>query len=629
MSCLAGVSTLVKLGLSRKDLIQVKTQMRSADNAGIELLGAIFIELSGNNEAGTQFKTKQMVYISRTTEAFYLNRSACNDLGIISSKFPIIGENSNLQKTAAIGQSHSPVQKEKSTDVKPKELAPCGCPRRTLPSPVKKPQCGFSEKNRDILENYLLEHFKSSTFNTCTHQLLPEMHGPVMRLMVDRIAKPVAIHKAIPVPIHFQEAVKAGLDSDVRLGVIEPVPEGTPTTWCHRMVICSKKCGGCRRTVDFQALNHHAARETHHSPSPYQLAREVPGNTKKTTFDAWNGYHSIKLHKSDHHFTTFTTPWGRYRYIRCPQGYIASGDAYTRRYDEIIADVQNKVKCMDNTLLWANTLEESFTQAVKYLELCGRNGIILNPKKFNFAKNEVEFAGFKISNTSIAPIPTFLKAINNFPQPQSITDIRSWFGLVNQAAYSFSKCSVMEPFRELLKKGSQFRWSEDLEKAFKSAKATISRKIEKGVRIFEKDRKTCLATDWSKTGIGAWLLQKHCRCDSSKPFCCPTGWHVTLFCSRYLTEAESKYAAVEGESLAVAFGLEKCKHFVSGCTDLIIAVDHKPLIGLFTHRSLEDIPNARLRNLKEKTFLTIFRWFMCQGLKQSCSLLIKESIRPS
>ena len=173
----------------------------------------------------------------------------------------------------------------------------------------------------------------------------------------------------------------------------------------------------------------------------------------------------------------------------------------------------------------------------------------------------------------------------------------------------------MEPFRELLKKGSQFKWSEDLEKAFKIVKATISRKIEKGVRIFEKHRKTCLATDWSKTGIGAWLLQKHCRCDSSKPFCCPTGWHVTLFCSRYLTEAESRYAPVEGESLAVAFGLEKCKHFVLGCTDLIIAVDHKPLLGLFTHRSLEDIPNARLQNLKEKTLPYRFQMVHVAGVK--------------
>ena len=110
MSCLAGINTLVKLGLSRKDLIPVTTQMRSADNDRIELLGAIFIELSGNDEKGKQFKTKQMVYISRTTEAFYLNRSACHDLGIISSKFPTIGENSNFQKAAAIGQSQLPVQ---------------------------------------------------------------------------------------------------------------------------------------------------------------------------------------------------------------------------------------------------------------------------------------------------------------------------------------------------------------------------------------------------------------------------------------------------------------------------------------------------------------------------------------
>ena len=174
--------------------------------------------------------------------------------------------------------------------------------------------------------------------------------------------------------------------------------------------------------------------------------------------------------------------------------------------------------------MWANNIEESYTQAVKYLDLCGRNGIILNPKKFTFSADEIEFAGFKISKDSIAPIPTFLRAVENFPRPKSITDIRSWFGLVNQATNSFSKCSVMEPFRKLMKKGSQFVWNEDLERAFKAAKVTIKRQIEKGVRIFEKNRKTCLATDLSKTGISTWLLHK--------PFICQTGWHVTLFCSR-------------------------------------------------------------------------------------------------
>ena len=603
MSCLTGIDTLIKLGLSKKDLIPVTTQMRSAANDSIQLLGAIFIELEGSNVYGKQVKTKQMVYISEKTEAFYLSRSACRDLGIISHIFPTIGEHETPLNTATINQAQS-------------NIAQCGCLRRILPPlQFQDPPCEFSERNREELEKHILAQFSSSTFNVCPHQAWPEMHGPPMRLMIDRDAKPVAVHKAIPVPVHYQEKIKEGLDNDCSMGVIEPVPEGTPTTWCHRMVVCSKKSGDCRRTVDFQALNKCAARETHHTPSPYQLAREVPSNTKKTVVDACHGYHSLKLHKSDHHITTFITPWGRYRYLRCPQGYIASGDAYTRRYDAIIADVRNKVKCVDDTLLWADTIEESYKQTIDYLQLCGRNGIMLNPKKFKFAADEVEFAGFKINKKTISPIPTFLKAIENFPQPKNITDIRSWFGLVNQAAYSFSKCSVMNPFRELLKKGSQFTWNDNLEKAFNAAKKVIIGKIEQGVRIFEKDRKTCLATDWSKTGIGAWLLQKHCKCDSSKPFCCPTGWHVTLFCSRFLTDAESRYAAVEGESLAVVYGLEKCKHFILGCTDLVIAVDHKPLIGLFTQRGLDNIPNARLRNLKEKTFPYRFQMVHVSGIK--------------
>ena len=53
---------------------------------------------------------------------------------------------------------------------------------------------------------------------------------------------------------------------------------------------------------------------------------------------------------------------GRYRYKTAPQGYIASGDGYTRRYDEIVAHIKNKTKCIDDTLLWAPTIEDSFSQ---------------------------------------------------------------------------------------------------------------------------------------------------------------------------------------------------------------------------------------------------------------------------
>ena len=36
-----------------------------------------------------------------------------------------------------------------------------------------------------------------------------------MHLMIDPEAKPIAYHSPIPVPIHWQDDVKAGLDRDV------------------------------------------------------------------------------------------------------------------------------------------------------------------------------------------------------------------------------------------------------------------------------------------------------------------------------------------------------------------------------------------------------------------------------
>ena len=140
-----------------------------------------------------------------------------------------------------------------------------------------------------------------------------------MRLMVNPDATPIAHHSPIPVPLHWQDEVKAGLDRDVELGVLKPVPVGEPVTWCHRMVICAKINGKPRRTVDFQALNIHATRETHHTPSPFHQARSVPCKTKKTVLDCWNGYHSVPLHPDDRHLTTFITPWGRYRYKTAPR----------------------------------------------------------------------------------------------------------------------------------------------------------------------------------------------------------------------------------------------------------------------------------------------------------------------
>ena len=232
-----------------------------------------------------------------------------------------------------------------------------------------------------------------------------------------------------------------------------------------------------------------------------------------------------------------------------------------------------------------------------------------NPEKFRLARDKVEFAGFKITNDSVQPCKKYIRAISDFPTPQRLTDVRSWFGLVNQA---FSMADTMLPFRELLKPSNKFHWDNSLQQAFEKLKLTIIEEIHNGVKIFDKTKPTCLATDWSKHGIGYWLFH---TCLSDDLFFCKQGWRITLVGSRFTHAAESRYAPIEGETLAVADALDKARHFVLRSNNLTIAVDHKPFLKIFGDRSLEHICNTRLRNLKEKTLRYHFRMVHVPGVK--------------
>lgn len=100
------------------------------------------------------------------------------------------------------------------------------------------------------------------------------------------------------------------------------------------MIITTKKDGTTRCTVDLQHLNSQCLQETHKCQIPFQLACQVPPNSKRTILDAVDGYHAIALDEDSQHLTTFITKEGWLMYLRLPQGYLAAGDTYTRGYDE-------------------------------------------------------------------------------------------------------------------------------------------------------------------------------------------------------------------------------------------------------------------------------------------------------
>ena len=136
-----------------------------------------------------------------------------------------------------------------------------------------------TSENNDRICNWLLviEYYDSSLFNTCPHPALRVMAGPPTEIHLKDNKKPVARHKIIPVPIHWQGQVHSDLLHDMLLDVIERVVFREPVELYHHMAVARKHNRSPRQPIDLPPLNKHCQRETHNAESPFHLARLMLG----------------------------------------------------------------------------------------------------------------------------------------------------------------------------------------------------------------------------------------------------------------------------------------------------------------------------------------------------------------
>ncbi len=399
-TCSAGLDVLEEIGCPLEYLIPTSHRIVGITDSLLDIAGSVFlrIEVAGRT-------TRQMVHVSTNTSGLYLSERALEELGIISNKFPL--------PSASEGQSPENVdtsQCNSSTSCADESDTPCVSRTNTPDRPAEIPFAPTKE-NVPLLEKWFRETFASSGFNTCPHQPLQSMAGQPMDIVFKEDGvKPHYVYTPIPVPHHFKKQVKLDLDS-VRLGIIEKVPQGDMSRWCARMVVTPKANGKPRRTVDLQQLNKATIREVHHTPSPINLVSSIPTGKVKTVMDAWNGFHGLGITFESRSATTFITEWGRYRYLRGPQGYHGTSDAYTRRFDDITAGEPRYVRCIDDGLLWDDDIESSFWHTFDHIKRCADNGIVFNPEKFRFGRETVEFAGFEVTNDGYRPAPHLLSSI--------------------------------------------------------------------------------------------------------------------------------------------------------------------------------------------------------------------------
>ena len=245
--CVAGEDFLSLTGITARDLYTPSLKARVANNQNLELLGVVSVILCGRGPGGLVKETGQLVYVAKGLRGFFICKDATRALGIISHNFPQVAEFDNIEKVVQAneqvqvkhdGSEGDGIPKPSSslgTSARPvARRGECGCPIRELPPEVPDaiPFAPVIE-NVPKLKEWILERYKSSSFNVCPHQPLPLVtSSPPMRLYMEESARPVAIHKAPPVPVHWEAQVKEAIDRDVALGVLEWVPLDTPTTWC-------------------------------------------------------------------------------------------------------------------------------------------------------------------------------------------------------------------------------------------------------------------------------------------------------------------------------------------------------------------------------------------------------------
>ena len=100
----------------------------------------------------------------------------------------------------------------------------------------------------------------------------------------------------------------------------------------------------------------------------------------------------------------------------------------------------------------------------------------LGPRKCTLAKRSVTFLGHHVSEDGLRQDPRLLESIRKISIPSTVTQVRSFLGLVGyyrRFIRGFSK--IAAPLNRLLEKNRPFLWMEEFTEAFQELKPLLLR----------------------------------------------------------------------------------------------------------------------------------------------------------
>lgn len=381
-------------------------------------------------------------------------------------------------------------------------------------------------------------------------------------------------------PYRVTPAKKEIIRKEIDRMLEEEVIEEAESPWASPVVLVPKKNGEIRFCVDYRALNRVTKTDKYPLPVIDEVLQSTKANSVMSTIDLKAGYWQIEVAPEDRDKTTFTSPFGMFRFRRMPFGLKNSPSTFQRLIDRFRAGLKNitVVAYLDDILVISEDLESHVKDLQQVFERLRLFNLKANRSKCVFARDKVTYLGHVISARGIEPDPTKVEVVVNMKPPTNLKEMKtflqtcSWF---RKFIPQFSE--VARPLTDLTKKDRRWKWGDHEQRAFEELKLRLSTSPILCQPSFEKP--FVLRTDASAYALGAVLMQGEN----------PTEERPIEYASRLLTSAERNYHTTEREALAVVWALDKFRGYIEGAQTRV-ATDHQPLKWLLSLKT----PSGRL-----------------------------------
>ncbi len=198
------------------------------------------------------------------------------------------------------------------------------------------------------------------------------------KMKLDETKAPV-VRPPHKLPYALRDRVKRELDDMVKKEIITVVTE--PTEWVSQMVAAKKKDKDeVRICIDPRDLNEALKRPHHPMRTVEEVVAKMPNAKFFAVIDAKTGFWQIPLEEQSSFYTTFNTPFGRYRFLRLPYGVKSGSEVFQRAMEELFVHSPCEI-VVDDILIWGKSMEELKSNTHKVLGRAREVGLKLNAKK--------------------------------------------------------------------------------------------------------------------------------------------------------------------------------------------------------------------------------------------------------